>query len=142
MENRRRSWYYVSFWSLYYLQHTNLFPFAATQIAPKSTAVMPIGIYFKPRVAASLFFRGTVREAMSLSTIARTHIETSGRSLCETMESAMVLPILEARRKLPPCLTKPCLKSRRFCSSSTPTSFNRFNPPVGRSFCRNGLTYK
>ena len=55
------------------------------------------------------------REALSVSTIARTHIETSGRSSCVTVVVLTVLTLDEAGRKVPPSLTKPCLKSRIFC---------------------------
>ena len=93
----------------------NLVPYATLQTAPKSTTMTPTVIYFESLVPAFLPFGKTAREALSISTMARTHIETSGSLSCVTLVVLMVLTEAEAGRKVPPCLTKPCLKSRRFC---------------------------
>ena len=68
-----------------------------------------------PRAAFSEFCE-VAREALSFSTIERTYIETSGSSSCVTVTVLIVVTVDEAGRNLPTCLTKPCLKSRIFCS--------------------------
>ena len=55
----------------------------------KYTIMTLIGIYFES--LAFFLFRKKVREALSISTIARTHIETSGRFSCVTLVVATVL---------------------------------------------------